>query len=179
MKWMKIWYSSISFFLVNSIISNFPSRRFRLLMLRFWGGKIGKIALFGHFEIRNVKGLKIANGCSIGPRVRLDARSGLTIKENVTIASEVMIWTLHHDYNDLNFKQTGGPVTIESYAWICSRAIILPNVVIGKGAVVASGAVVVKDVPPFSVVGGVPAKVIGTREEKDYAYCPYFTFHLS
>jgi maltose O-acetyltransferase len=122
--------------------------------------------------------LIISNGCSIGPRVRLDARKGLTIKENVTIAAEVMIWTLHHDYNDINFKTIGAPVIIDEYAWVCSRAIILPGVKIGKFAVVASGAVVTNDVPDYAIVGGVPAKIIGQREIKDYKYIPYNKMHI-
>ena len=56
-----------------------------------------------------------------------------------------------------------GLVKIEDYAWICSRAIILPNVTIGKGAVVASGAVVTKNVDAYTVVGGIPAKKIADR----------------
>ena len=59
---------------------------------------------------------------------------------------------------------------IGDFAWICSRSIILPGIKIGKGAVVASNAVVTKDVPPFAVVGGVPARIIGHREEKEYEY---------
>lgn len=68
------------------------------------------------------------------------------------------------------FVQWGGEVEIGPYAWICSRSIILPGIKIGEGAVVASGAVVTKDVPPYAVVGGVPARVIGQRERKDYDY---------
>jgi acetyltransferase-like isoleucine patch superfamily enzyme len=63
-------------------------------------------------------------------------------------------------------------VIIEDYVWICSRAIILPGVRIGKGAVVASGSVVTKDVEPWDVVGGVPAKKIAEREKKQYNYIP-------
>lgn len=173
------WRYSIEWFYINSIISRLPSRRIRLLLLRLLGAKIGKIAAFGGFEIRNPRGLIIENGCALGPRVRLDARKGLTIKSNATIAAEVMIWTLHHDYNDDNFKGVGAPVIIEEYAWICSRAIILPGVNIGKYAVVASGAVVTKDVPPYAIVGGIPAKIIGERERKDYKYNPYYKSHIN
>lgn len=77
---------------------------------------------------------------------------------------------MNHDYNDENFCGKGAPTEIGEYAWICSRSIILPGVKIGKGAIVASGAIVTKDVPPFTIVGGVPAQIIGKRELKDYKY---------
>lgn len=174
-----IWYNSIFWFYVNSIIAKCPSRRIRLYLLRLCGAKIGRVSMFGNFEIRNPKGLIIEDGCAIGPRVRLDARKNLIIKENVTISSEVMIWTLHHDYNDEMFCTHGAKVVINKRAWICSRAIILPGVEIGEYAVVASGAVVTKDVPPFAIVGGVPAKIIGKRESKLYRYSPYYNSHIN
>lgn len=173
-----IWKQSLNWFLVNNVISKLPSRRIRLWFLRKYGAKIEKVSIFGGFEIRSPEKLTIKKGSSIGPRVRLDARNSLTIAENVTIAAEVMIWTLHHDYNSLTFKGIGDPVTIEKYSWICSRSIILPGVTIGEGAVVASGSVVTKDVEPYTIVGGIPAKVIGQREKKDYNYTPYYKLHF-
>lgn len=173
-----IWKNSFLWFLTNHIITVIPSRHIRNLCIRLLGGKIGKISLFGGFEIRNPKGLIIEDGCSIGPRVRLDARRGLIIKKNVTIACEAMIWTLQHDPNDINFKAEGDRVLIEEYAWICSRAIILPGVTIGKAAIVASGAIVTKNVAPYSIVGGIPAKVIGYRKQQDYNYVPANKFHF-
>lgn len=135
--------------------------------------------MFGNFEVRNPRGLNIEDGCSIGLRVMFDARKGIHIHNNVTISSDVMIWTLHHDYNDINFKCIGDQVEIEDYAWICSRSIILPGVRIGKGAVVACGAVVTKDVPDYSVVGGVPARIIGKRNQKSYLYTPKTLLHFA
>ena len=62
-------------------------------------------------------------------------------------------------------NQKEQPVTIMDDVWIGARAIILPGVTIGQGAIVAAGAVVTKDVPPFAIVGGVPARLIDYREE--------------
>lgn len=115
----------------------------------------------------------IENGVSIGPKALLDARCGLTIRRNAVIAYEAIIWTLNHDYNDEHFCGKGAPVEIGPYAWVCSRSVILPGVKIGEGTVIASGAIVTKDVEPWTIVGGIPAKVIGKREQKkyDYGYC--------
>jgi len=112
----------------------------------------------------------VKDGANIGFNCHIDCRTGVVIGKNVVLASEVMIWTLHHDYNDKQFGARGGEVVIDDYAWVCSRAIILPGVHIGEGAVVASGAVVCKDVEPYTVVGGVPAKKIAERDRKEYDY---------
>jgi len=114
----------------------------------------------------------VGKGTSIGYNNHIDCRRGVYIGENVCLASNVCIWTLHHDYNDVNFAVKGGPVTIGNYAWLCSHCIILPGVKIGEGAIVASGAVVVKDVEPWTVVGGIPATTISKRKKKEYQYIP-------
>lgn len=87
----------------------------------------------------------------------------LKIGNNVSIAGEVRIYTMEHDIDDPQFAEIGAPVFIDDYVVIGTRVTILPGVHIGKGAVVASGAVVTKDVEPYTVVGGVPAKEIKKR----------------
>ena len=84
----------------------------------------------------------------------------------MNIGSEVHLWTDQHDYNDPYFRATKskvGPIIIGDRAWIGPRVTILHNVHIGEGAVIAAGAVVTKDVEPFTVVGGIPAKKIAER----------------
>lgn len=155
----------------NDILSHFPSKRIRRLGLKFFGLKMSKnVRVYQGFHIRSPKGISIGEGSSIGPKVLLDGRSGLTIGKNVTVAYEAIIWTLNHDYNDIHFCGKGAPVVVNDYAWICSRSIILPGITIGEGAVVASGAIVTKNVPPYAVVAGIPARVIGERQKKDWEY---------
>ncbi len=155
----------------NSFLYNFPSKRFRNYMLRKMGMTFqGDARIYAGFHIRNPRGIVLGNGVSIGPKVLLDGRKGLTIEEGAVIGYGAIIWTLNHDYNDIHFCGKGAPVTIGRRAWICSNSIILPGITIGEGAVVASGAVVTHDVKPFTIVGGVPAKVIGKRAEKEYDY---------
>lgn len=148
-----------------------PSKSLRNLGMRLAGAQVSKNVMFyPGFSVRNPKKLVIEDGVNIGPKSLLDARSGLIIHRNAVIAYEAIIWSLNHDYNDENFCGKGAPTEIGAYAWICSRAIILPGIKIGEGAIVASGAIVTKDVPPYSVVAGVPARVIGNREQKEYKY---------
>jgi acetyltransferase-like isoleucine patch superfamily enzyme len=116
-------------------------------------------------EIRDPWKIKIGNSTSIGHNSVLDGRGGLTIGDNVNFSSEVMVWTKQHDPQDSEFIIISKPVVIEDYAWVSCRAIILPGIIIGKGAVVAAGAVVTKDVKPYTIVGGVPAREIGKRNE--------------
>ena len=167
------WKTSITWYFINHFLAYFPSRNFRKFMLRLFGAKIGiNVTIFSGFHIRAPQKLYIEDGCSIGPKVLLDSRNGLKIGKNVTIAYEAIIWTLNHDYNDIDFRGIGNEVIINEFAWICSRSIILPGVTIGKGAVIASGAIVTKNVGDFEIWGGIPAKRIGYREKKDYRYVP-------
>jgi maltose O-acetyltransferase len=93
----------------------------------------------------------------------LDARGPLRIGRNASISPYVTILTTQHLMDHPDFPTETKGVTIGDYAWIGVRAIIMPGVTIGEGAVVAAGAVVTKDVAPYTVVGGVPARPIGTR----------------
>lgn len=161
----------LEWWFTNSFLYNFPSKRFRNYMLRKMGMTFqGDARIYAGFHIRNPRGIVLGNGVSIGPKVLLDGRKGLTIEEGAVIGYGAIIWTLNHDYNDIHFCGKGAPVTIGRRAWICSNSIILPGITIGEGAVVASGAVVTHDVEPYTIVGGVPAKVIGKRAEKEYDY---------
>jgi acetyltransferase-like isoleucine patch superfamily enzyme len=111
---------------------------------------------------------------SIGDRVKLDAidinaKGGVEIGNDCLIAGGTKIWSINHCFRDptIRISEQGydeGRVTISEDVWIGSNAIILPGITIGRGAVVAAGAVVTKDIAPFMVVAGVPAKPIGRRE---------------
>lgn len=116
-------------------------------------------------DIRSPYRIKIGENTMINKNCVLDGRGELMIGNNVDIAQDTYIWTEQHDYNSSDYRALDKPVIIEDYVWIASRVTILPGVRIGRGAVVACGAVVTRDIPPFSVVGGVPAKIIGKRED--------------
>ena len=111
--------------------------------------------------------IKIGSNCVINRDCLLDGRKGkLIIGDNVDIARGVWIFTMEHDPNSDTHQDAFGDVIIEDYVWIASRATILPDVRIGRGAVVAAGAVVTKNVLNMKVVGGVPAKEISERISK-------------
>src|SRR5665213_1808087 len=135
------------------------------------GLKIGKGSTL-HMGTRfyDQKNIIIGKDSIIGEGAVLDGRDDLVIGDHVDIASEVMIYNAEHDINDAQFSAKVAPVFIKDYVFIGPRAIVLPGVTIGKGAVVAAGAVVTKDVPDFAIVGGVPARVVGERQNKELHY---------
>ena len=160
-------------------IMYFPFHAVRNFFIRRTLGKLGKKSSFLiGVEFRKGKNIFVGNNCVVNKKVLLDGRGGkLMIGDNVDIAQETNIWTLEHDVNDNHHKDIGADVVIEDYVWIASRVTILPGVRIGRGAVVASCALVNKDVPPMAIVGGVPAKIIGTRKSAlNYTlnYKPWF-----
>lgn len=164
---------------VTILVMGIPSHSIRLFYLKINLGRLGKDStICKKTELRVMKNIFIGKNTVINKRVLLDARGGkISIGNNVDIAQDTNIWTLEHDFNDDNHGTKGGRVIIEDYVWIASRVTILPNVIIGKGAVVGSCALVTKDIPPMAIVGGVPAKIIGKRQNKleyELRYRPWF-----
>ncbi len=154
-----------------SIIGCIPFHFVRLLHYRLTGISIGKgSTIHMHATFYTLGKIKIGEDTIVGERATLDARGSIEIGNHVDIASEVMIYTSQHDSNAEDFGPMYAKVVIKDYVFIGPRAIILPGVTIGTGAIVGAGAVVTKDVPDFSVVGGVPAKTIGERQNKNLHY---------
>ena len=165
--------------LSNAFWSHIPFRGIRHTWWRQYI-KLGKSSnIMMGFRVRALKNIEIGNITNINPRCMFDGRGGLVkIGNYVDISPEVYIWTLQHDPQDSDFITKGGGVTIEDYVWIGSRVTILPNVTIGEGAVVATGAVVTKDIPKFAIVGGIPAKIIGQRNPNQNPRRPYRPYFL-
>ncbi|MEK7533882.1 MAG: DapH/DapD/GlmU-related protein [Patescibacteria group bacterium] len=148
-----------------------PSHHFRRFFYRLAGIKIGKgSTLHTGTRFYNPSNIEIGQDSIIGEGTVLDGRDKLIIGNHVDIASEVMIYNSEHDVQSDDFRAVTAPVIIEDYVFIGPRAIILPGVKIGKGAVIGAGAVVTKAVKSFAIVGGVPAQKIGERKIKDLKY---------
>jgi acetyltransferase-like isoleucine patch superfamily enzyme len=156
--------------LYNMVITFIPSHTIRQGFLRYFGATIGKnTGIMRGTTVLDPEFLTIGDSCAIGFRCLLDARGGLYIGNNVTIASDVHILGGGHDINHPDFLPVPIPTVIEDYVWIASRAMILPSL-IRRGAVVGAQALVIKDVGELEVVGGNPAKVIGKRNPDALQY---------
>jgi maltose O-acetyltransferase len=149
-----------------------PFHHIRRLFYRLAGMTIGKgSSIHMYTRFYNPSGIKIGQDSIIGEFAVLDGRAPLIIGNHVDVASEVMFYNAEHGVNEADFAaHTLGDIVVADYVFVGPRAIILPGVTIGEGAVVGAGAVVTKDVPPYAIAGGVPAKVIGERKNKQLHY---------
>jgi acetyltransferase-like isoleucine patch superfamily enzyme len=152
-------------------IARLPVRSVRHALYRRMGMAIGSGArVHRGLELRAPGNVTVGSGSVIGFDAILDGRRGITIGRHVNLSSRVAIWTLQHDHRDPRFGDTGGPVVVGDRAWISYQATILPGVSIGEGAIVAAGAVVTKDVAPFTIVAGVPAQPVAQRSPRELHY---------
>lgn len=165
---MKSFLIHFRLYLFNVCFTKIPFNGLRMFFARFYMviGNNSYVAMnvkILKLEMNRSK-IKIGNNCMINPGVLLDGRVGsIIIGNNVDIARDVYIYTAQHDPHCDFHSIKSGDVIIHDYVWIASRVTILPNVVLGKGCVIACGAVVTKEVKANMIAGGIPAKEIGTR----------------
>jgi len=144
-------------------------RRLREPLCRCFFAAAGDgIKIESHVFVADGRFLRIGTNSGIGTGSRV---YGAIIGDGVMIAPDVLLLKDNHRYDDITVPIDGQGYTvvalpvIDDWAWIGERAIILPGRTVGRGAIVGAGAVVTRDVEPFSIVGGNPAKRIGSREQ--------------
>lgn len=135
----------------------------------------GSNIVFGSIPfISGIQKVSIGNNTYIGQNAFIRGEGGVTIGSHCMIAANVVIYSYNHAYEDnqIPFSNTNiyKEVIIEDFVWIGRNVNIVPGVRIGKGAVIGMGAVVTKDVTPFSIVGGNPSKVIKTRDIERFEF---------
>ncbi len=121
------------------------------------------------FHCDNGKNIRVGDDFLANYNVTILDRAAVTIGDGVLIAPGAVITTVNHALDPEKRRAnvcTALPVTIGSNVWIGANCTILPGVTIGDGAVIAAGAVVRSDVPPRAVVGGIPARVLKTIDDK-------------
>lgn len=172
-KFLLVEFLNISYQLVPNPLRN--------CYLRLFGIRIGGGKSYLHRQCKffHVGNLFVGHNSVINFGCYLDNRRGIYIGNNVGIAHNTKIYTLGHDLNDPQFTTKGAPVYIEDNAFVFSNVLIMPGVKIGEGAVVLAGSVVTKDVEPWTIAGGNPAKKIRDRNRNiDYKQVYGYWFAL-
>lgn len=143
-------------------------RGWRTLMLRLWGAKVGMhCSVASGAKLWAPWKLELADYVSIASSAQIYNVDRVSIGSKVTVSQEAFICTASHDVACKNKPLIHSPIRLGDFSWVCARAIVLPGVTIGEGSVVGAGSVVTKDVEPWTVVGGNPAKFIKKRELKN------------
>ena len=141
----------------------------RALMERLTGRPVDEgFALFPPFYTECGKNIFLGKRVFINSGCRFQDQGGITIGDDVLLGHNVVLATLNHDpVVARRASMLPAPIVIGDKVWIGANATVLPGVTIGKGAIVAAGAVVHRDVPPFTVVGGVPARILRELSQEE------------
>lgn len=168
-------------YIANHIIAHLPCEIVRWIyyryIIRMKMDRSVYIYMGFHLYPPTFHGILIGQNTAINRNVIIDWRDDVYIGSNVNISAEAAIYTGGHKINSADFEYYSAPVRIEDRVWIGTRAMIMPGVTIGEGAVILPGAVITQSIPSYSIAGGVPGKVIGTRQKNltyDLTYRGWF-----
>lgn len=140
-------------------------RSVRNLILRAFGARLPlSVCVYPTCKIWAPWNLSMEVGSCIGPHTQIYNKDIIKIGKNVTVSQESFLCTASHDIRTPNMQLVTAPIVLKDGAWVAARAFVGMGVTIGEGGVVGACACVFKDVPPYTVVGGNPAKVINTRK---------------
>ncbi|WP_093317393.1 putative colanic acid biosynthesis acetyltransferase [Sphingomonas jatrophae] len=141
-----------------------PLHRWRCMLLRLFGARIGRgVRLYGSTIVWHPANLAIADGATIGPRVRLYNQGRISIGEHVVISQGAHVCASSHDVRDLAFQLVLRPIRIDARAWIAADAFVGPGVTVGEGAVLGACGVAVRNLDPWTIYRGNPAVAVKQR----------------
>lgn len=140
----------------------------RAFLLRCFGAKLGRGAnVLPSCRVWQPWRLTMGEHSCLSERVDCYNAAEITIGAQAVVSQDAFLCTASHDIGSPIMELTTAPIVIGAQAWVCARAVVLPGVRVGDGAVVAAAAVVTKDVSPWAIVGGNPARVLGRRELRE------------
>jgi putative colanic acid biosynthesis acetyltransferase WcaF len=161
----KIWL--LLYFILYRPFSGILFNSWRVLVLKLFGAKIGKGSIiYSSAQILAPWNLEVGEKSCIGPRVILHIDKTV-IGSKVTISQGTYLCSGSHDVNYLNTPFISAPIIIKDFAWVAAESFIMMGVTIGEGAVIGARACVFKDVEPWTIIGGNPAKFIKKRNIKE------------
>ena len=156
-----LWYF-VSLLLMES--GWFPVSSLKTKLLRAFGAAIGQgVVVKPHVRVKYPWRLTVGDHCWIGQEVWIDNIADVVLGSHVCVSQRAFLCTGSHDHRRPTFDLAAQPIRVENGAWICAASVLGPGVSVGANAIVAAGAVVVKDVPAETIVGGNPARAIGSR----------------
>lgn len=140
------------------------------LMSRLTGKKVpANFRMFPPFNADFGKNITFGENVFLNSGCKFQDQGGITIGDNCLIGHNVVLSTINHDLNPAKKRRNHyAPLKIGDNVWVGSNVTILAGVTIGEWSVVAAGAVVTKDVAPYSIVGGIPAKFIKAVEPQEF-----------
>jgi len=136
----------------------------RNVLLRLFGASIGKSLIYRSVKIYAPWNLSVGDWCCIGPGVEIYCKDHVSMGDNVVISQQSYLCTASHDVSSSRMALKTKPISIGDNCWVAAKAVVLPGVSLGEGVVVGCASVVTRDVAPWSVVAGNPAKFIKNRE---------------
>lgn len=161
-------FYALSFVLLDNMICG----RIRAMLLRWNGARIGKNCFIrGGLMIQEGFALILGDEVFVNAGCCFDTTASITLEDRVQLGFQVTLITGNHEIGTHESRagnHMSKPIRIQSGAWIGARTVILPGVTIGAGAVVAAGAVVTRDVPPDTLVAGVPARILRALESNPH-----------
>jgi putative colanic acid biosynthesis acetyltransferase WcaF len=141
-----------------------PFHNWRILILRIFGAEIGKNnCIYPNSKIWAPWLLKTEDAVAIGPGVEIYNPGGIRLSHHAILSQDSYLCGATHEYNSKYFTFIKKEIIVEAYVWICARAIVLPGVTCGEGSVLGSGSVTSKNLEPWTVYAGNPAKPINKR----------------
>ncbi len=156
-----LWYFTNALFFLNPC---FPFRRVKPYLLRLFGARVGKgVVIHPCVNIKFPWKLSIGDHSWIGQRAWLDNLDRLTIGNNVVISQGAMIIQGSHDYKKVDYPTFTGPVVLEDGSWVGAGAIVTLGVRIGSHAVLSVGSVATKNLDPYMIYQGNPARPLRRR----------------
>ncbi|MCE2813638.1 MAG: acyltransferase [Planctomycetaceae bacterium] len=154
---------------VVAILEGIPGKTGESLRNKFYGYKSAKgVRILRGVTILHPDKCVIGANSGISSGTQINAAGGVQIGKDVLIGPNCIIWSQNHRHKSksLSIREQGyeyKPVVIDDDVWIAASCVILPGVTLGKGCVIAAGAVVTKSIPSEAIAAGVPAKVVGMR----------------
>ncbi len=142
-----------------------PMHGWRAMLLRLFGAKLGaKCHFYAKGKIWAPWNLVCEDRVSLGDDAELYNPSPFFLGSHAIVSQGAYVCGATHTYNDPDFPLVSAPMRLGAYSWVCARAIVSPGVNIGDGAILGLGAIATKDLEPFGIYAGVPAKKVKERE---------------